>query len=270
MAINSVLLTGAAGRIGTVLRPALATRYPNVRLLDRSPMSDLAANEEALEADLADADAIAEAMEGVDAVVHLAGVSRIGDWDDILPLNIAATYELFDAARRCAVKRFVFASSHHAVGYYPREQKIDHLVPVRPDCGYGLSKAFGEAAAQMFADKFGMSAVCLRIGTCVERPYDRRTLITWISHRDMQNLTIASLEAETQGCEIVYGVSANDRGIWDNGRALELGYRPLDNSERYAEEVLAQPDTEDPVAARYHGGAFAAHDFAGSPATAKP
>jgi uronate dehydrogenase len=262
--INRVLLTGAAGRIGTVLRPVLATRYPNVRLLDRVPMSDLAANEDALQANFADADAIAKAMEGVDAVVHLAGVSRIGDWDDILPLNIAATYGLFDAARRRAVKRFVFASSHHAVGYYPRQHKIDHLVPVRPDSGYGLSKAFGEATAQMFADKFGTSAVCLRIGTCVERPYDRRTLITWISHRDMQNLTVASLEADTRGCEIVYGVSANDRGIWDNRRAFGLGYRPLDNSEHYAQEILAQPDTEDPVAAQFHGGAFAACDFTAS------
>jgi uronate dehydrogenase len=263
MAIDRVLLTGAAGRVGTVLRPALASRYPNLRLLDRLPMSDLAANEEAVQADLTDADEIAKAMNGVDAVVHLAGISRIGDWDDILPLNIAATYALFDAARRNAVKRIVFASSHHAVGYYLRERVIDHQVPVRPDCGYGLSKVFGEAAAQMFADKFALTCISLRIGTCAERPYDRRTLSTWISHRDMQHLSIVALEADIHGHEIVYGVSGNDRSIWDNARALELGYRPQDNAERYADEVLKLPDTEDPISAKFHGGSFAAHDFAG-------
>jgi uronate dehydrogenase len=261
-----VLLTGAAGRIGTVLRPSLGARFPVLRLFDRRPIADPLPNEEVLTGDLTDNGAIERALENVDAVVHMAGIPRIGDWNEILPLNIAATYALLDAARRAGVRRFVFASSNHAVGYYPRGETIDHTVPVRPDCGYGLSKAFGEAAARMFADKYAMSTVCLRIGTCVPEPYDRRTLMTWISPRDMQQLTIVALECETPGFEILYGVSANRRAKWDNRRAFELGYRPQDDSERYAARILAEPDREDPVAARFHGGAFAADEFVLRPA----
>ena len=112
----------------------------------------------------------------------------------------------------------------------------------------------------MFYDKYAMSSCCIRIGTCVDKPYDRRTLVTWISPRDMQQLTIVSLEAEI-GFEIVYGVSGNDLGLWDNARALAIGYCPQDNSERFAEEILMQPDGEDQAAARFHGGSFAAADL---------
>ena len=135
MAPLHILLTGAAGRIGTILRPALAGRYGKVRLLDRRPVENIASNEEALIGDITDRATLHRAVEGVDAVVHMAGYPRIGDWNEILPLNIAATYELLDASRLAGVKRFVIASSHHAIGYYPRTETVGTDAQVRPDSG---------------------------------------------------------------------------------------------------------------------------------------
>jgi uronate dehydrogenase len=255
-----VLITGAAGKIGRVLREGLAGRY-GLRLLDRADLGVARSGEALIQADICDHAAIDAAVSGVDAIVHLAGVARIGDWQAILPANIAATYDLLEAARRHGVKRFVYASSHHAVGFYSRDKVIDETALPRPDCGYGLSKAFGEAACRLYHDKFGLGVACLRIGTMSEAPYDRRTLSTWISPRDMLQLAALALEAPDLGYDIFYGVSANARGWWRNDRAEALGYRPRDSADTFAEAILARPDEEEPIARRFQGASFAASEF---------
>ncbi|MBS7698544.1 MULTISPECIES: NAD(P)-dependent oxidoreductase [unclassified Chelatococcus] len=257
---HEVLITGAAGKIGRVLREGLAGRY-RLRLLDRADLGDARPGEALVQADISDQAAIDAAVRGVDAIVHLAGVARIGDWRAILPANIAATYDLLEAARRHGVRRFVYASSHHAVGFYGRDEVIDEGAFPRPDCGYGLSKAFGEAACRLYHDKFGLEAACLRIGTMSEAPYDRRTLSTWISPRDMVQITAVALETPDLAYEIVYGVSANSRSWWRNDRAEALGYRPDDSADAFAEAILAKPDEEDAVARRFQGASFAASEF---------
>ena len=258
---HEVLITGAAGKIGRVLRAGLAGRYNGLRLLDRADLGAAAPGEMLVQGDICDRDAIDAAVSGVDAIVHLAGVARIGDWHAILPANIAATYDLLDAARRHGVRRFVYASSHHAVGFYGRDEAIDETALPRPDCGYGLSKAFGEAACRLHADKFGLAVACLRIGTMSEAPYDRRTLSTWISPRDMVQLTALALEAPDLGYEILYGVSANSRSWWRNDRAHALGFRPQDSADLFAGSILAMPDAEEAIARRFQGARFAASEF---------
>lgn len=258
---RQVLITGAAGKIGRVLREGLAGRYTALRLLDRADLGEVRPGETLVQADICDRAAIDAAVAGVDAIVHLAGVARIGDWDAILPANIAATYDLLEAAHRHGVRRFVFASSHHAVGFYGRDERLDDTAPPRPDCGYGLSKAFGEAACRLYADKFGLEVACLRIGTMSEAPYDRRTLATWISPRDMVGLARVALEAPGLDYEILYGVSNNSRSWWRNDRAHALGFHPQDSADGFADAILAQPDTEDATARRFQGASFAASEY---------
>src|SRR5438477_5997954 len=142
--MQTVLITGAAGGIGTRLRQLLKGIYPTTRLSDRKRPADLAPDETFVQADLANMAEVEKAVAGVQGIVHLGGFSVEGPWDTILQSNIIGTYNLFEAARRHRVERIVFASSNHAVGFYPRARRIGTDTPVRPDSRYGVSKAFGE------------------------------------------------------------------------------------------------------------------------------
>ncbi|MCG8547673.1 MAG: NAD(P)-dependent oxidoreductase, partial [Alphaproteobacteria bacterium] len=182
-----VLLTGAAGTIGRVLRQGLSGQYDLLRLADISPLSDAGPGEECIEMDIGDLDAAVSACRGIDCVVHLAAIPvepEDNAWAQILPANIAGTYNVFEAARQAGAKRVVFASSNHVVGFYRRDAVADPDAAMRPDSVYGVSKVFGEALGRLYADKHGMSVACLRIGSFRERPEDRRQIATWISHRD--------------------------------------------------------------------------------------
>jgi len=246
--MTRVLVTGAAGKIGRILHEGLAVRYELLRLADILPVQESGAGEEAVIADvrnLADCERI---MEGVDCVVHLAGTPDEADWEKIRDLNINGTYNVFEAARRCKVGRVVFASSNMAIGFYRREQVLDTKVLPRPSGLYGVSKACGEALGRLYADKHGMSVACVRIGSFRERPQDERHLATWISHRDFVHLIARCIEAPSYHYEIVYGVSANTRNMWVNDAANRLGYKPIDNSETYAEEILANKTIDVKVA----------------------
>jgi uronate dehydrogenase len=198
-------------------------------------------------------------MKDVHAVVHLGGVSREDAWQPILDINIAGTYNVFEAARRQGVERLIFASSNHAIGFYPRAQRIGVDVTLRPDSRYGVSKAFGEALGSLYADKYAMRVLCIRIGNVSEEPVDARRLSIWVSPRDLSQLIEIGLEHEDLHYEIVYGVSDNARSWWDNSNAARLGYLPVDRSEDYAEKILAasaQP-APDTLAERVQGGDFA-------------
>ena len=256
--MKRILITGAAGSIGTYLRETLRDKYL-LRLSDVNAISNLADDEEFVAADVTDAPALAPLMEDVYGVVHLGGVPREDAWEAILDINIAGTYNVIEAARRQGVERFLFASSNHAMGFYPRSERIGTDVSVRPDSRYGVSKAFGEALGSLYADKYGMRVMCLRIGNVADEPVDRRRLSIWVSPRDLTQLIEIGLEHPDMRYEIVYGVSDNARSWWDNSNAARLGYVPLDRSEDYAEKILTAAPTASPdaIAEIVQGGDFA-------------
>ena len=261
-----LLLTGASGGVGTRLRPLLASVYGPIRLSDLvEPAGPLAPGETFVRADLADLAQVREAVRDVDAIVHLGGVSVEGPWATILQANIVGTYNLYEAAREAGVKRVVFASSNHAVGFHPRDHTIDHDVAVRPDTRYGASKAFGEAIGALYADKHGIRVFNIRIGNVADVPIDRRRLSIWLAPADLLQLVRIGVEHPDVHCEIVYGASDNARAWWDNARAHALGYRPTGRSEDFAAQVLAVPETPDPVGDRFQGGSYCSQEFSHDP-----
>jgi len=250
-----VLITGAAGRIGTYLRDALPAAEWRLRLLDCRPFDD---DQEVVIADVQDSEALVAAMEGVDAVVHLAGISVEAPLDEILGPNIEGTWRVFDAARRAGVPRVIYGGSNHAIGFTPRSDLLTAEVPLRPDTNYGVSKAFGEAVARFYADRYGLRVACLRIGSCDDRPRSPRMLSTWLSPGDAVRLVDACLRAPKLDYAVVYGVSGNTRGWWDLQPARDLGYDPRDNAEDFAAEVLAghEPLAADDPEHAWAGGAW--------------
>lgn len=256
---RTVLLTGAAGGVGTLMRDLLPDYGYRLRLFDMRPVDG---EPDALVGDLTDRDAVREAVRGVDAIVHLAGISVESTFDKILKANIEGVHHLYEAAREEGVRRIVFASSNHAVGYIPRPQGDDPLIPVdaphRPDTFYGLSKCFGEDLAQLYWDKHGLETVSVRIGSCFPEPTTVRMLSVWLSPADGARLFHAALAAESVGHTVVYGSSANTRLWWDLTSARALGYEPQDDSEPYARKLIAEQGELDPdnEAHAYLGGQF--------------
>ena len=228
---DRILVTGAAGYLGRLVRASLRGRVPNLRLCDIAPMEPPLAGEEVMLCDLADREAVGRALAGVDAVVHLGASLNVDDWQQTLDVNIAGTYNVFEAARRGGARRVVYASSHHAVGMYPITQQIGIDEPLRPDSLYGLSKCFGESTARYFWDKFGLEAVCLRIGSVRPHPSEQRELATWMSEGDFEQLLLACLSAPQIGFSIVYGVSDNDDVWWRNPDAARLGFVARDKAQ---------------------------------------
>lgn len=262
VSVKTVLLTGASGRIGQVIREGLRDVYSLV-LFNRSSVDDLLHNEKLVRGDVADDGAVEEAMAGVDAVVHLAGEANEASFRQrLLPANLLGTYNVFEAARTAGVRRVVYASSNHAVGFHPVEEVLDEKTTWYPDSMYGVTKCFGEATGRYYAKAAGMEVVCLRIGSFQERPKDERQLATWISYPDTVRLVRCALEAPHITYEVVYGVSNNTRNRWDLTRARRvLGYNPVDDAETYAEELLKGPDEEWEARVRYHGGPGVPKEF---------
>ncbi len=264
--MNRVLITGAAGDIGGRLRRLLTGAYPVLRLSDIEPIADSApdsapdsaAAEEIDRTDLTDLEAVTELCRGVDGIVHLGGFAQESSWEVILKSNIIGTYNLFEAARRQGVKRAIFASSNHAVGFYRRDQTIGPDVTPLPDSHYGVSKAFGESLGALYSHKHGLEVLCIRIGNVNDRPIDKRRLSIWISPRDLAQLVRIGLDHPDLGFKIVYGASDNARGWWDNSIASDLGYRPQDRAEDFAAEVLAAepPAQASDPSELYQGGTF--------------
>jgi uronate dehydrogenase len=263
--MKRILITGAAGKIGNALRQGLRGSYSLIRLADIASLGSSTAGEELATTDIRDLAALEQAMVGIECVVHLAGVPEEAAWDHVLPLNIEGCYNVFEAARRCGVKRVIFASSNHAVGFHRRERVIDNTVEPRPDSRYGVSKVFGEALGRLYADKYGLSVACLRIGTfrTPDRPVDARQLLTWISHRDMVQLVRRCIDHPNYHFVTIYGVSNNLRSRWDNTNVKFLGYRPEDNSEIFAAEILALGVKENEIAAQFHGAHYCPMEFTG-------
>ena len=254
--MKTVLITGAAGDIGSHLRRELAGVY-SLRLSDIRPIEALDTGEAFAPGDVANLMDMIRITSGVDAIVHLGGVSAEADWEPILQANIIGCYNVFEAARRNGVKRILFATSNHAVGFYRRDEIIDHTVYPRPDSRYGLSKVFGEQVGRLYADKHGLEVFCMRIGNVNPKPVDKRRLSIWISPRDLAQLIRIGVDHPDVRFEIVYGVSGNRRSWYDNGNAHRLGYKPQDDSEPYAADILAKHvDDADPRVEVYQGGTF--------------
>ena len=252
--MKTILITGAAGDVATHLRRELAGKYA-LRLSDLRPLAP-AKGEKFARADISKmADAL-RITRGVDAIVHLGGYSVEGPWEGILSANIIGCYNVFEAARRNGVKRILFATSNHAVGFYPRKQTIDHRVMIKPDGRYGVSKVFGEAMGSVYADKYGMQVFNMRIGNVNPAPIDKRRLSIWLSPRDLAQLVTIGIEHPDIRFEIVYGVSNNTRSWYDNSNAFRLGYKPRDDSEVYASEILAREKPGHAIGDLYQGGAF--------------
>jgi uronate dehydrogenase len=257
-AFHRLLLTGAAGGLGRELRRRLPALCDVLRVSDIAALGPAGPAEEAMPVDLADADAVLALLDGVDAVVHMGGVSTEQPWDAILPANIVGAYNLYEAARRHGVRRVVFASSNHVTGFYRQDEVISAGAPPRPDGLYGLSKAFGEDLAQLYFDRHGIETVSLRIGSSFPAPRDRRMLHTWMSFDDMERLVTAALTARDVGHSIICGMSANPQPWWDNTPAAHIGYVPRDSSAAYVAEIERSTAPSDPAdpAVIYQGGAF--------------
>ena len=266
--VKTILLTGAAGIVGSLIRPLLSQRYSHVVLTDIVGIDDAVENESFLRGDIADPEFVHRAAGDVDGIVHLAGmVGPDYSFDDVLGPNIIGTHNVFNAARNQGVGRVVYASSHHAVGYYRRDQGIDDQAAPRPDSQYGLSKAFGESAGSYFWDKFGIHVLAIRIGYVGPQAIDERRLHTWVSPRDLAQLIDIGLRTPNLGFEVVYGVSGNPAPFFNNANAIRLGYRPMDRAtDHLADEGIAteQPDPRT-LEGTMIGGPFASLGFVGHP-----
>ncbi len=263
--MDKVLITGAAGGIGTRLRTLLRGVYPSLRLSARKTLPDLQPDEEFVAADLADLSQVERAVEGVNGIIHMGGRSVEDRWDVIHAANIVGGYNLFEAARRQGVERVVFASTNHAIGYYRRDRRIDHQVLVRPDSLYGVSKAYGEALGAMYADKYGLRVLNIRIGNVDDKPIDARRMSIWLSPRDLVQLIRIGLEHPDLHYEVVYGASDNEAGWWDHTAAFRLGYKPQDKAADHRDAAMAAQAKlpADPVGDLFQGGAVASPAFSG-------
>ena len=255
---DRLLLTGAAGGLGKVLRERLKPFAKVLRVSDREPLGLAGKGEEVAPCELSDRAAVMRLVEGVDAVAHFGGISVEAGFDPILQSNIVGVYNLYEAVRRHGVKRVVFASSNHVTGYYKQGHIIDADNPVRPDGLYGVSKCFGENLSRFYFDRHGIETVCVRIGSSFPQVKDRRMLSTFLSYDDLVELVRCSLFAPNVGHTIVFGMSDNSRKWWDNSKAAHLGFEARDTADAQRERVEALGPPLDPAdpAAIFQGGAF--------------
>ncbi len=259
MKLEKIVLTGAAGRLGSYLREPLtkmANQLVSTDVVD--DMGKLYGGETYMKADLGSLEQMEAVIEGADMVVHFGALADEAPFEEMLSPNIVGAYNVWEAAYRHGVRRVVYASSVHAVGMHSRTAGVGLDAPHRPDTFYGLAKCFAEDLASLYWDKRGIESVCMRIFSCAQ-VNNSRALGTWLSYDDLIHLVEQSINTPVTKFTVIYGVSNNDRSPVDNSKANFLGYRPKDNAEQYAEQVLAQApvldlrDTEH----LYIGGPFA-------------
>lgn len=264
--MKKLVLTGAAGRLGSYLRGPLAKlceEFVSSDLAESVP--DLAPNETYVQADITDLDAMVALLEGADMVVHFGAVGDEAPMEVLWGPNFYGAYTVWEAAARNKLRRVVYASSIHAVGMHRKTDFIGIDAPHKPDTFYGLAKCFAEDLASLYWDKRGLEAVCMRILSCAQVS-NSRAVGSWLSYDDLVHLVERAISTPITGFSIVYGVSNNDRAPVDNAKAQHLGYRPKDNAEQFAEAIYAQDgplDPHDPANTR-HGGPFAAVELGNS------
>ena len=255
---DTVLITGAAGAIGTALRVGLRAGWSHLRLTDARPIKDPTPNEQAIVADVGDRAAIEKMMQGVSAVVHLTGVGADYSLEDLFRVNVRGVFDVFESARLAGVQRIVYASSNHAFGCYPIAERVSPELPTRPDSLYGAFKVYGESILRNYFDRHGIRSVSMRIGTYRTLPIDQRSLATWLSPGDVARMVDASLRHPDPGCLIVNGYSANTRIKIADTNWDFLGYKPKDNAEDHIEMLRSKGvDVDGPWEWPEHGGSHA-------------
>jgi uronate dehydrogenase len=262
--MTKVALSGAGGQLGRFLRPALLDRGVDLRSAGgRTPLEPIRPGEDLCHGDLRDPAAVDRLLRGADVLIHMAGTSVERPLPEVIENNLVGLHQVYEGACRHGVGRVIFASSNHAIGMHPVEETLDLDCDFRPDGFYGLSKMWGEGLARLYWDKHGVESVCVRIGSALPRPTEPRHLSTWFGLDDLLRFTMRCIEAPpgSLGFLVAWGVSANTRSWWRPTGCERLGYRPTQNSEDFAAEVLAGPNPLDGVARRYQGGAFAAIDY---------
>lgn len=264
--VKRILITGAAGEIGSALRRGLRAFLPDpltiLRLTDVRDLGAAGHGEEVMQADLTDLDAVRSVMEGVDAVIHLGGIPNEHTYEHIRDVNIDGTYHVLEGARVSGARRVAFASSIHAVGYHPREV-IGTDVPVRPDTFYGVSKVMGEALGRMYVDRYGLEFVGVRICSFQQRPRDARHLSTWLSPRDAAQLFARAVMAPGVDYLLVAGISGNARRWMAPDGWDMLGYVPQDNAEEFALEVAHIHSDPSSITEQRQGGIFVDPEYTG-------
>lgn len=264
--MKKLVLTGAAGRLGSYLREPLSKIADTLVSSDIVPdIGKLYDGETYTVADLSKYDEIHALLADADMVVHFGAVGDEAPFETILGPNIVGAYNIWEAAFQHGLRRVVYASSIHAVGMHPKQDFIGTDALHRPDSFYGLAKCFAEDLGRMYWDKRQLESVCMRILSCAQVT-SPRALGTWVSYEDMIQMTLRAIDTPTTGFSVIYGVSNNDRAPVDNALASHLGFRPKDNAEKFASEILANaslPDTSDP-AQMFHGGPFAAIELGNS------
>lgn len=266
--MKKIVLTGAAGNLGDELRGLLSGMADELLSTDIEPLrSDTLPNETYVKADLAEMDQIRPLLDGADMVVHFGAIVDELPFEQMWGPNFVGSYNIFQSAKAHGVRRVIYASSIHAVGMYEKTDPIPVDVPHRPDTWYGLAKCFTEDMGRMFWDKEGLESVHIRIYSATSKPGNARALGSWLSFEDLRMLVRRSIDTPIVGFSVLYGVSDNDRCPVDNTSARVLGYRPKDNAEDFAEEVLAKEPPADPqdIGQLYHGGPFASAKLGVSP-----
>lgn len=255
-----ILLTGASGALGRMLTPHLAQAGYRLRLSDINVFPDeIPEGSKFILADLTDKVQIRSLMQGIDCVLHFGGISTEKDFEDVLQGNIIGCTHLFEAAK-AQKARVVFASSNHAIGFYPRGENVTVEMPYQPDGYYGLSKAYGELLGKLFFTKHGLESVHLRIGSCLPEPSEARHLATWLSYPDLLQLVQAAIEAPETGFSIVWGVSNNARSWWQGDDRERIGYQPLSNAETFADKIVSI-NSDDPITEHFQGGSFCTYNY---------
>ena len=256
---KNILLTGAAGALGEQLRETLSQKCNLLRISDRINLEKKFENEEIEIADLSSPESMLKLTKDIDCVIHMGGQSIEGSWNDVLNSNIIGIYNLYEGCRKNSVKRVIWASSVHTVGFYPRSEVLDNKVTPRPDSNYGLSKVFGESLAQYYWDKYKLETVSIRIYSCVDEPKDHRMLSTWLSYNDLRSLVISCINTSNVQHSIIFGVSDNDSILVDNKYAKHIPYNPKDNGEDFREKIennYGFIDSKNTLVST-HGGHFA-------------
>ena len=264
--MKKIVLTGAAGRLGSYLREPLTGLADELVSSDRvDSIGSLYRGERYQRAELANLDEIIALLEGAEMVVHFGAIGDERPFETLLGPNFIGAYNIWEAAYRQNLRRVVYASSIHAVGMHPKTDFIGTDAPHRPDTFYGLAKCFAEDLASLYWDKRGMESVCMRILSCAQVT-NARALGSWLSYDDLIHLVEASIATPVTGFTVVYGVSNNDRVPVDNSKASFLGYRPRDNAEQFADKILAEAPQADPHDAGQmcHGGPFASTELGSS------
>lgn len=253
-----VVITGAGGLVGTSLRSRLAKPGRVLRLVDIADITDLAEGEEFYKGSFIDMGQMEEACRGASAVVDLARFEIGGEhanenWDLVTEVNIRGIRTMLEAARRQGVKRFVYASSNHVLGFVPMpdgDELVDEYVTPLPDTLYAVGKVLGEGLGSLYHNRFGMDVLCVRIGSQFPEPLDVRMLSTWLSPDDAGRVFEACLTAPDPGFRIVWGISNNTRSRFSRAEGEALGYFPKDDAEDFAEALVAkygEIDPDDPI-----------------------